>query len=240
MPASAPPQLPGKFGIRLNRCPQCSYSFQGLPAAGRCPECGFVYDDSTFVLDGISRGVSTMNPWRVAGWIYIGVFASFGPQLVLPLVFGRAGGSELAIVLAIFAVIWLVVLIWLLATGKKEKRGMEPFLFASGGFGSCGDLTAESNEKPILTPWRDVDTVLLEQKGKTWFRLRIGREGSRPGTFYQTALDAGVRCDSEGARHVRHVIERYIATANGTDIAPPALPEQLPLLDDDDQVETER
>ena len=60
-----PPILPreGSF-IRLPNCPQCDYALQGLPPAGRCPECGFEYDEQTFVLKGMSRGLSNFSPLR--------------------------------------------------------------------------------------------------------------------------------------------------------------------------------
>lgn len=34
---------------RLDRCPVCRYSLQGLPSIYRCPECGFEYDEQTRV-----------------------------------------------------------------------------------------------------------------------------------------------------------------------------------------------
>ncbi len=30
-------------------CPECGYSWRGLPGVGRCPECGFRYDGTTVV-----------------------------------------------------------------------------------------------------------------------------------------------------------------------------------------------
>jgi len=33
----------------IDQCPECQYPFTGLPHSGRCPECGFEYDERTQV-----------------------------------------------------------------------------------------------------------------------------------------------------------------------------------------------
>lgn len=41
----------------LASCPVCKYSLQGLPAAHRCPECGFEYNEQTVVF-------KPSTPWK--------------------------------------------------------------------------------------------------------------------------------------------------------------------------------
>lgn len=36
--------------LQLKNCPRCAYSIEGLPRRGRCPECGFSYDQDMRLL----------------------------------------------------------------------------------------------------------------------------------------------------------------------------------------------
>jgi hypothetical protein len=40
-------------------CPRCGYSFEGLPAEGKCPECGLLYDRNHIILFGWGRSAAT-------------------------------------------------------------------------------------------------------------------------------------------------------------------------------------
>ena len=56
--------------VRLIRCPKCGYDISGLPARHQCPECGFAYDQSMFLLEG----------WRLH--LYPTWWRLFGPPVV--------------------------------------------------------------------------------------------------------------------------------------------------------------
>lgn len=71
--------------LTLGRCPQCDYSLRGLPRRHQCPECGFTYDESMFVLYGWPGRGKRPVVWRtliaVGAELPIAVFILF---LVLP------------------------------------------------------------------------------------------------------------------------------------------------------------
>ncbi len=197
--------------VRLKKCPQCQYSLQGLAENGHCPECGFEYDDKTFMLYGISRGFSTTSPGRVFLWVYVGLV---GSGLINVLQLGLEGIIDLdgvggAIMLAFFLTA-AAAAIYLIATGKKEKKGMEPFLFSAGGFGSCGDIDSVDGTGVKLIAWHEVSDVEMERKGKTWHQLRIGTASRHGGRVTKTKLDAGVRCAPARAMQVLQILRERI------------------------------
>ena len=62
--------------MRLTRCPACAYDIDGLPPRHRCPECGFVYDERMFLLEG----------WRLPGrrtWLRMMIV--YGPIAIIAL-----------------------------------------------------------------------------------------------------------------------------------------------------------
>jgi hypothetical protein len=194
--------------LRLAACPRCEYSLTGLPAAHRCPECGFDYDDRAFVLSGIARGTTSMKPERKLLWVVLAAMTWFSPMLVAAL-FPAAG----SIVCLAFAGLCLAILVYLVATGKHERRGNEKFLFSAGGFGYCAAVTQTGIADARMTAWADVDALVVERKGATWHRIRIGRGRRRDGRPKHVRFDIGVRCSEAAAAWICMVLEQRIRDA---------------------------
>ncbi len=63
---------------RLETCPVCEYSLQGLPDHHRCPECGYQYDKDTTIIREADRRMAI--PFAFAAvWLLIAiVFITMG------------------------------------------------------------------------------------------------------------------------------------------------------------------
>jgi len=201
--------------IQLTVCPQCNYSLQGLDAAGRCPECGFTYDEHTFILSGISRGMSTKSPLRRLGWVFIAIGAWLGPQAIFFLLGATRGNLQMSgIIMGLAGFVWLGLLIIMLMTGKRERKGIEQFLFAAGGFGPCAADDPSTPLESTLTSWDKINSVEIQKIGDMWKRLRMGRTNHPPrGHLDQVFLDAGISASDGTAEYVRQLLEWRIATA---------------------------
>lgn len=195
--------------LQLQQCPSCEYSLQGLPSAGNCPECGFTYDEQTIELTGISRGISTLSPMRRIMWIIVGIGAAFGP---MPLMLILLGQTPFQIPLFIIATLWLCIIVYLLITGKSERKGMEKFLFTAGGFGPS-HITPYQINTIEFTSWSQANEVRVQRKGATWYRVQIGCCDRPGGKFRTVVLDAGMRLDQDSAKEFEVFANKCIATA---------------------------
>lgn len=194
-------------GILLRECPRCGYALTGLPSAHRCPECGFEYDDRTFVLTGISRGTRSMSSGRKMMWGALVGGVSLWPAVMILLALGAAG----AIACVVVSGLLLGLFVYLLMTGSRE-RGLERFLFAAGGFGYCS-LNPQGVADTVMTPWTEVDAVSVERKGANWHRLRIGSASTPGGRLHKVRFDAGICCDATAAAWVAEALTDRIRAA---------------------------
>ena len=91
----------------LGRCPECDYSFSGLPFQGKCPECGFQYDKSMWSIRGVdlhrrrkyAKWASVPIAIALAGWIFtqvhrIALVAIAASAIPLALFLDRFGRSR--------------------------------------------------------------------------------------------------------------------------------------------------
>ena len=209
--------------IKLTTCPKCGYRLEGLPAAYRCPECGYAYDERTFVLTGITRGMKSLTPGRTVLWILVAVCAALGPSCVS--VFAFSGSSQVSAVLIGMGAAWLGLVVYLLMTGKQEKKGMEKFLFSAGGYGQCTSFVDSCEDVIRLTPWTGGLAVLLKRSSARWQRLRIGLPADRGAYLSKVVFDAVVQCDEAQAVWIAQILgERIAATRRGADAGHEASP----------------
>ncbi len=204
---------PGR--IHLEACPRCDYLLTGLPAIHRCPECGLEYDDRTFVLTGISRGTSNMSAGRKVAWLFVCLGAFVFPDLLL-VAFATITTTILTILLA---VTWLGFIVYLIFTSRRERRGIENFIFTAGGFGYCADLKPGIPGDSRMIPWLAVDKVIIDRKGPNWHRIRMGMGDGRGRRLSQVCFDVGVRCDEETAEWIDKILnDRIMVARNGKDL----------------------
>ncbi|MCA9290369.1 MAG: hypothetical protein KDA25_04520 [Phycisphaerales bacterium] len=205
----------------LPECPQCGYSLIGLPSPGQCPECGFGFDERTFTLRGVPRGMRMMSPWRALCWILIAVVGWFALQIgvMLTMALGAAGfGIATILVIAVLAGAGLLIM-----TSRRERSGVHTFAFTPLGFGPIDPETGRLDAH--FTTWDRVHDVDADVLGPHFTRLRLGTR-TMHGAFVVEGFDCGVRCAQERVPELVAIIESRIAEAHANAVAahPPTRP----------------
>ncbi|MBB6428903.1 hypothetical protein [Algisphaera agarilytica] len=116
-------------------------------------------------------------------------------------------------IFGIVGVGWIIGLIAMLSTGKRERSATQPLIFTAGGFGIASDETTDASR--TLQSWSEVNCFNLTRIGAKWYRLRIGnaKDPERihtDGQLRSVKFEAGVRCDDDQANRVRDTITHHL------------------------------
>ncbi len=122
-------------------CPECGYVMAGLPAVGRCPECGWGYEESTVVLYGRAvESVEGARPestpeWAVLGSVAVGCLIAATVSLATDgSAVAVAAAAAVGVAGAVFAYAWQRRLapsapreqVRLTPAGYARRRGFGP------------------------------------------------------------------------------------------------------------------
>lgn len=184
--------------MRLTRCPACGYDIVGLPPRHRCPECGFVYDERMFLLEG----------WRLPGrraWLRSMIL--YGPIAfialgVLRYEFGWSRRALLMIAATAGAVLALAYLVAWRRGDRSGRRALSRWLITEDGVARPG--------RRAVYLWRNYSHVMLWAAGSGW-RLHLYPSWWRvPGP---PLVNARLMCNEAEAEAVRDEIQRRINAA---------------------------
>ena len=184
--------------MRLTSCPACGYDIDSLPPRHRCPECGFVYDERMFLLEG----------WRLPGrrtWLRATVI--YGPIAVIAMgVLRHEFGLSRRVLLVIVAIAAMVLtLAYLVAWrrgGRTGRRALARWLITEDGVARPG--------RRAVYLWRNYSHVMLIPAGSGW-RLHLYPSWWRvPGP---PMVNARLACSESDAVAVRDEIQRRINAA---------------------------
>ncbi len=188
----------------LERCPGCGYALAALPRNHRCPECGFVYDESMMVLEGWR--VPGLRSWgRYAlryGWIVLLV------MVVLRLTWGWSW-SVLAIIPAGVVVVAAGLGFYVWWRDDSPSQALARFLITADGVARLGALRGTVRRRIYL--WRNYSHLMLFPGGEGGWRLHLYPDWWR--LFGPPIVNARLDCSDAEAEAVRAEIQRRINAA---------------------------
>jgi hypothetical protein len=186
--------------IRLATCPRCDYDLSALPARHRCPECGFVYDEGMFVLEGWHVPDVRRSAGQAAK-----IAAGFAAFVLAPLaIMGVPIFTIIVLALAGLAVFVAAdVLVRLRADGAS--RALARYLVTTDGVARMGASAGR------IYLWRNYSHVMLLPDGDGGFRLHVYPAWWR--LFGPPFVNARLEGPESRAEVVRREIERRINRA---------------------------
>lgn len=200
------PTLPDpRWDAASKLCAACGYSLDGLGEIGTCPECGTRYAAWQLVLAGVPhRKSDRLTPRSLAwGFLVVGwVLHAYGWGVEMML--------SRWLVLVVTAALG-AGLVWLLATGKRERQGLERFIVTPTGIQRVPFKFSAGSERfdGTFIPWNGEDGVEVRRVSSVWRRLRIGRRHGKG--LRGVVFDAGFRCPDAMADQVQVQIVRLLA-----------------------------
>ena len=187
----------------LTHCYRCNYDLAGLPASHHCPECGFEYDDSMFLLLG----------WRLPPLGKKAAVRIALPLLTCAIIGGCAFGLSS---IATFGLVSLAALLFVAAyalsrhSGESGERALVQYLITEDGIiGPTGRLHH----------WQRYSHPMLLREPPARWRLHIYPNWLEA-TFFG-GVNAVLDCTESEAEAVRDEVERRIRRAQGVELSNP-------------------
>jgi hypothetical protein len=182
--------------LRLNACPACFYSLQGLADAGVFPECGEPFDRAAVVLHGYARGslahVGNARPW-VAFWLLLAPF--------LNLVVNPGLRRSRWIMLAFVGGVIIAWFLWRRTRG--DAPGLVQVELSDAGCRQYDTARRERARRKPPTPWYAIASPVVEstESGRT-IRIKLA-PNVKWYQFGQSVVDAEIDGGPELARALR-------------------------------------
>jgi hypothetical protein len=191
--------------LRLEVCPSCGYSLEGLPGEGRCPECGRHYNQSVVVLHGWARGQHASvhtAPFRTAVWLWVAQSAYVLQMFINPI--PRSWWWAGPVLVA-----WVAFSAWIFWRRRDSTLpGLVQVLLSAAGCAQLDDPTRNRRVPP--TDWSQICRVELTPlaEGRYRFRALANRSRWNPAS---TPVDAEVKLSTHQAEALRQRVSAWRA-----------------------------
>ncbi len=192
--------------LQLRGCPMCGYDLRGLQRRHRCPECGFTYDETMFMVCGWPRSSDRPNLWGalVPGGAFLGflvyVIIRHGYQLLMsvPVVYW---------IILLASIPWAIVS-WVRRRDVRQQRGGTVQLL----FSSLGASQRKGSGQPNFIPWTEFSRLLFWRVGKNLWCLVL--DVGRWRTFWRGKyVRAVIECSRREAALLRSELRKRLRAA---------------------------